>query len=885
MKPEQKKHKHTFHPPRLATWILYRILAWRAAEMAADLEDLFQMRVQESDVRRARRLYWRDVVSICRRHRLRRRKLFNTSFPYQKARGPFMLKNYFKIALRNLWKHKGYSFINIGGLAIGMAGCILILLFVQDELSYDAYHEKSDRIYRIALEMLSPGEPEKYFANTALALAPALEEDFPAVEHAVRFRRRSFYVERGTSRFYENRFLFSDPEVFDIFSFPLVAGDPKTALTEPFSVVLTQESAEKYFGDEEALGQVLTMQDTLAFQVTGVMASLPTNNHIRFDFLASFETLIAGQQNLNQWWNHSYYTYVLLQESASLEDFKPQLYDVTRQHIAEQEDLYGFQQKHYLQPLSEIYLHSDIRGEGGPRGSITYVYTFSAIAVLILLIACINFMNLATARSMQRAREVGMRKVLGAYRQQLAGQFLGESFLVAIVAMVLAVGFVIPALPLFNSLSGKALSVISLQNSIVIWGLLGITLVVGLASGSYPAFALSSFRPVEVLKGALNGAAGAGLRKMLVVFQFGISIVLIVGTLVVYQQLDFMQNQQLGFAKEQILIVPTRGISDFDNTYESIKEQFLQQGDVLGISASSSIPGRGLNNIVIQPEGMTDNETRTMLTLGIDHDFVETYGLELAAGRSFSQAFSTDEGEGFILNEAAVADVGWASAEEAIGKAFNWGLGKEGFVVGVVKDYHHASLQQRVQPIVMHILPDWFGYFSLRINTSQVQETLATLEQTWQQWAPNRPFEYFFMDEDYDRQYRAEQQFGQISSAFSLLAILIACLGLFGLAAYTAEQRTKEIGVRKVLGASVSNLVLLFSKEFTRLVLIAFVIAAPVAYFAMQQWLETFAYRIDLGIGTFLFAGLLALLIAWFTVSFQAIKSALNDPVKALRYE
>lgn len=804
-----------------------------------------------------------------------------------------MFKNYLKIALRNLTRHKGFNFINIAGLAVGMACCLFILLYVRDELSFDQFHQNADRIYRVTREIQSENRQVFRAAVSIAPLGPTLMKDEPSVEQAVRIRKFEHYVSREANRFYEDKFFYADNGFFELFTFPLLKGDPTTALAEPYSVVITDEIAQKYFGAEEPLGQTLAVNDTVQFKVTGVLASIPSQSHFTFDFLASFETLFSENQ-INTarqyfWWSFNTYTYVLLKENASQAALADQLYHFGDKYIADLQERFGSAQRFYLQPLNEIYLHSNLAWEFGQTGNIIYIYVFLIIAVLVLIIACINFINLSTARSVHRGREIGMRKTLGAYRGQLARQLLAESLLSAFIAMVFAVLLMEFFLPFFNTLSGKSLALNLFNDLTVLLSLAGIVLIAGLIAGSYPAFVLSGFKPILALGTSVaRGMQSVQLRKILVIFQFAASIILIIATLVVSNQLAFMREQNLGFDKEQMIVIPIRNNADIRGRFEAIKSEFLKTPAVKGAASSSTVPAREIPSIVYRPEGAKENETQSINTMVVDYDFLATYNVQLAAGRAFSRDFATDAQEGFVINEAAVKNLDWGEADDAIGKQFTWGWpGKEGRIIGVVKDFHYNSLHKLVEPLVMHIQPSWLQYLSLKVESGQIDRVLSELETTWQRLVPNRPFDYFFLDENFDRQYRSEEKLSGLFMVFAGLAIFVACLGLFSLAALIAEQRTKEVGVRKVFGATVANLIALLSKDFLKLVAIAAVIAWPLAGLVLNRWLQDFAYRIPLEQNWWVFAlaGVLALAIALLTVSTQAIRAALANPVEALRYE
>ena len=798
-----------------------------------------------------------------------------------------MFKNYLKIALRNSWKFKAHSLINVFGLAFGIACCILILLYVGDELSYDRYHEKSGRIFRVVLDLGSPAGVNA-LASTPAALAPTLTNDLPQIEQAVRFYKYfgGASVRYGNTRLHEESFFFADPSVFDVFSFQLLEGNPETALHGPFKIAISESAAKKYFGGANPVGEQFVVNDTLRFHITGVMGDLPEQSHFRFDFLASFSSWESMVPSLvNTWAPHMYYTYLLLPANTSPKELEAKLPDVVDRNTNLSA---GWSFTFLLQPLTDIHLLSHREAELEANGNQAQLYIFAGVALLILLIACINFMNLSTARSANRAREIGMRKVFGAERRQLIGQFWGEAVVLSFVAASLALVLAEFMLPFLNRIANKSLTLGAVVSGYSAFALVALVIVVGVVAGSYPALFLSNLKIVNVLmgsKGATRRHWASFVRKGLVVFQFAISIGLIFGTILAFKQLDYMRNQDLGFKSEQIVVVPVRNIPQPQQKLETFKTQLLQNTSVLNVTASNNVPGRGAILLSYRTEDMPENEWRTMNVQFVEPDFVETYRMEIIAGRDFSNDLS-DQGT-FILNEAAVSKVGW-QGEQALGKRFALRRG-EGRVIGVVKDFNYVSLHQEVDPLVLVPTPFAFRnagvYVSLRIGADDLSATVTLVKETWRSVFPNRPFEYFFLDVDSDRQYRAEEKFAQLFTAFSGVAILIACLGLLGLTSYTTEQRTKEIGIRKVLGATIANVTALLSKDFVKLVLMGNLLAWPVAYFAMNKWLQNFAYRIDSSWWIFALAGGLGLVIALLTVSSQAIRAALANPVESLRYE
>jgi putative ABC transport system permease protein len=776
-------------------------------------------------------------------------------------------------------------------LAIGVTCCLLMLLFVRHELSYDRFHEAADRIHRVVLINDNPQ------TRTPHPMAQALVRDIPEVESAVSLTpiwgpglTRPTYSIRYEDRQFEERDLLAvDSTFFEVFDFPVVAGNGPAALREPFAVVITESMAKKYFGDDDPLGKRLRINDEGDLTVRAVLQDVPANAHFHFDFLLSYVTLKQLWQGspFFEWGDFGHYNYVRLTENATPDAVEAKIPQWIQRYVDfSSEEVAALEAGTLalrLQPITDIHLHSDLRWELEPNGNLAYVYIFGAAALFILLIACVNFMNLATARSASRAREVGVRKAVGANRTQLAGQFLSESLLFSLLAVLCALLLTQLTLPLFNRLAGTDLSLSTLGLGTLTLGLLAVALVTGLVAGSYPAVFLSSFQPVRVLRGTLRQASsGVGLRKGLVVFQFALSIILIVGTLVIQDQLHFLRNQRLGFDDEQVIVLPLNG-DDLRERTETLKEALLQHGDVLSASAVSNVPGGRFNQNSIQWHA--SDEPVDVSELRVDFDFFETLGIDLADGRSFSRAFPSDTGRAVVLNETAARLYDWDSP---VGEDIRWFDDDTTYVasvIGVAQDFHFASLHERIAPLAIQVLPGEYTSLLVKIRPDRPAETLAFVQQTWNTFAPGRDFTYTFLDRSFDALYAAEAQTGTVIALFSGLAILIACLGLFGLATFAAERRTKEIGIRKVLGASVSGLLLLLSKEFVRLVLVALVIAAPLAYLGATYWLDGFAYRTALSPRTFVVAGFLTLLIALATVSYHAVRTALADPVESLRYE
>lgn len=780
-----------------------------------------------------------------------------------------MFTNYLKIALRNILKHKSYAFVNIAGLAVGIACCLLILLYVQDELSYDRFHQNAARIYRATL-----ATSQQRVEVTPSIVGPIFEREFSEVAQTVRLYETTRYgavvVQHGERIFQEERFMFADSTVFEVFTFPFITGNPATALARPNTIVLTQATAQKYFGSAKPLGQTLRVNNARDYEITGVIQDVPRHSHLQFDFLASYVSLTNDWAKEETWYSANLYTYLLLHANASLPALEQRIPALLQREKVE------YWEKIALQKLTRIHLYWN--------NDVARIYIFASIAFLVLLIACINYMNLATARSIRRAREVGVRKVLGAVRGQLAAQFYGEIGVITLLALALAVLLVEVARPVFNAVSGKQLAAGAMLHPSFIMMIAAVGVLVTLIAGSYPALFLSTFQPAKVLKSALKlSGHGAAFRKGLVVAQFVISIALISGTAVVYNQLSYINNKKLGFEKEQVLVLPMRERT-LRNNYATLKAALAQHSNIVSVSAAAGFPGRVFGGYTMQAEGLPENQQPAVVGYPVDKDIIKTLGLELLVGRGFPETFTEAQGYVYVINERALQILGWQK-EDAVGKWMNLPSERMGRVVGVVKDFHFASLHAEIRPLVMFIEPPEFQYLLVKLRPQDLPNTLAFMRKQWQELAPNSPFEFSFLDRAFASLYRTEQNAGRLLGLFAALAILIACLGLFGLASFTAEQRTKEIGVRKVLGATVAGIIGLLSRDYVKLVAIAFVIATPLGYFAMQRWLQDFAYRVNIAWWVFALAGGAALLIALLTVSLQAIKAALANPVEALRYE
>jgi len=808
-----------------------------------------------------------------------------------------MYKHYLKLALRHFQAHKVNSAINVAGLAIALACCLLIMLWVLDEVSYDRYHAHADRIHRLGLD-ISLGGKEFSAPRSNLPTAPILVSDYPEVEQAVRLYSLSKTTVRAGDRvFMEREAFMSDSTIFSIFSFPMVVGDSVSALAAPFSVVLTRSTARNLFGDENPLGKPLVLENNVVdsedkFVVTGVVEDVPPNSHFRFSMLCSMSTAYAKYgQEIDVWAGFNYFTYLLLANTATAEQVENKFPSLVEEHMGASLEDIGGSVKFWLQPLTDVYLYSDFSPdrEIGPNGSILHIYIFSVIAAFVLMIACFNFINLTTANSLTRAKEIGLRKTLGADRPKLIRQFLSESVLYSLVSLAVSLLIVEMVLPFFNSVTGKALSVSYLQLSWLPLAVLALAVMVGLLAGCYPALYLSRFRPVAALRGFWETPSGKSrLRNVLVISQFTIAVGLIITTVAAYQQVEFMRRTQLGFDKEQVVIIKDV-VTPTVSRMAVMKQELLSVEGITGIAFSTTLPGEQTSHELYLPEGFTEKESMLLDGFQVDPDFLPAFGMELALGRNFSPGFPSDSTQACIINEAAVRQFDW---DNPIGKKIKHKINtdsglvwQEKSVIGVVKDFHYTSLHNTIAPLFMEYDPDRFDMISVRLELTDLEGTMAGLERKWHEIMPDRPFEFYFLDEKLDNQYRAEERLSNLLLAFTVLAIVTGCLGLIGLALYMAERKTKEIGIRKVLGASSASLVRLMTKEFMLLVVIANAVAFPTAYFVSRWWLDRFAYRIELGWQLFIISGIAALGIALISVSYQAIKTVLANPIDSIRYE
>lgn len=793
-----------------------------------------------------------------------------------------MIRNYFKIAFRSLLKSKGTSIINVLGLSIGMACCIIIFLFVQNELSYDRFHRKSDNIFRVLTIDEALGVSSSLVGITLPALGEAMEEQFPEVANRVRMltqgRQLINYQQQG---FYTQHFAYAEPSLFEVFDFKLIDGDTDAALSAPNTVVFTESMAKRTFGDDDPIGKRVDIGNQTGLEVVAVMKDVTENSHLNFDVIVSMEqadTTSNFAQFLGSWQSISMVTYVELVSPDNEEPVKAKMEELIRTNNV------GDNFKVTLQPLKDAHLKSSgilFENYNLNKTDEGYVYTLAAVGIFVILIASFNFMNLSTARSANRAQEVGVRKVFGAIRKQLINQFMIESIIVSFVSLILAIGLVTAVGSTVNLPFDENLAIVFLSNPLWLAGAIAFTLLLGLFSGSYPALLLSAYNPISILRGSFKTSSkGVILRKGLVIFQFTISIVMIIGTTIVYDQLQLLRNADKGFDTEQIVTLNI-GAPGLQQSIPVLKNKLEQNPAITGTARTGGMPGRTFGRRGVVPEGASQEDTWIVSVLNFDESYVELMGMEIAEGRMFDRDIQTDQQEAILINEAMAKELAW---DEPVGKKIGFGQNQR-TIIGVVKDFHFASMRFKIEPLAMFFTPNGGGNLAVKFNAANVSETMDFVQQAWNEVYPNSPIEYRFFDEEFGQQYESDERFGRLVFSFTWLAIFIACLGLFGLSAFTAEQKTKEIGVRKVLGASISGIVVLLSKQFTKLIVVAMVLASPLAYFMMDTWLNDFAYRVDINWFWFLVSAVAALLIALLTVTFQSVKAAMINPARSLRCE
>lgn len=818
-----------------------------------------------------------------------------------------MLSNYFKVALRSIFRNKLTAFINIAGLALAMASAIMIFLFVTDELSYNQYHSNADRTYRVTRIFYDQQHiPRLHLSSVAPPIGPLLKNDFGEIEIMARTLQYGAVVglekDGELQSFTENEVFLAEPELFSIFDIPVVSGDPLKDFKRPFTVMLSEETARKYFNDLNVVGKRLRFDNSLDLEVTGVYKDFPNQTHWHPDFLVSFVTLeddnIYGRRGLEtNWGNNSFSTYLLLQKGSDDKKLAAQFPSFLDKHFgpfaianygAPSNFVASNATELTLQKITDVHLHSNLDDEIEVNGNITNVYMMSVIGIFIVLIACFNFINLSTARATKRAKEVGLRKVVGAFKNQLIFQYLSESVLIAFLALAFGLVIAFIATDWLNQFTGKALSMNLVANWKLTVSLISFAVVVGVLAGIYPAFVVSGFKPALVLKGQQGSAKGkGGIRKALVVSQFSISIVLIIATAITFQQLRYLNTRDLGYDRSKVITLTYYGL--LANQYDAFYNEMLGNSTIKNVGRSSRIPtGRLLdsqgNAVTMKGDSLMDTGV-SLKYVAVDHEFFDTYGIEIAAGRNFSKEIPTDDSLAYVINEAAARAIGWKSNEEGIGKEFSYG-GTKGKLIGVVKDFHFESLHQSVTPMIfIPVSQGGANYLAVKINGNEMQQGIAHLESLWKKMLPGRPFEYQFMDDRYGRLYEAEQKEGTLFTIFSGLAIFIACLGLFGLATFNTMQRVKEIGIRKVLGASIPSILTLLSKEIIVLILVANLVAWPIAWYVMNQWLDSFAYHINMSLVAYVLSALASIAVALVTVSSQTIKAAMTNPANTLRYE
>ncbi|MFC1563334.1 ABC transporter permease [candidate division KSB1 bacterium] len=862
--------------PGIGNWILKKLLNEdEFSEKSGDINEVyFQLLATDGKIN-AVLWFWREVL-----------KNIPMIISNKIAASIAMFKDYLKIAVRNITRNRIYSLLNILGLSTGIAGCILILLYVKYEFSFDTYHENADRIYRVIMEFPDYYEGTNLWAGTCGPLAKTMVEEYPEVVTAGRFEMMDeVLISYGSKKFMENLVMFADPEIFEVFSFELLEGDPVKVLEDPYSIIISEDMAEKYFGNADPLGKILSFKMEYDFTVKGILKNVPENSHFRMDFIIPFQThkTISGVPFSN-WYQSGLYTYFLLREGAQPDELEAKLPALLNKYWdgrGKPED------KFHLQPLKKIHLHSNVLREIQTNNDIRYIWLLIAIAVLIIFIACFNYMNLATARSFQRAKEIGVRKIVGAQRKQLVRQFFGESYILTICGFVFGVFLVYLFLPAFNGFVERELSINPANFSDIYLWILGIILLVGLLAGSYPAFFITSFKPIVVLRGGIKGSAGGKiLRNVLVTSKFAVSIILIICTIVIQKQISYIKDKDIGLDKDRIVTIFLHDNQARDKI-DVIKDELTQNTDILSVASSRHLLFKGMSQINADWPGKADKDDFLPIYINqVDHNFIEVYGIEISSGRNFSKDFASDASGAFLLNESAVKMLDF---ENPVGRDFlvsgHFGQG-EGKIVGIMKDFHFQPMNLEIEPIQLFLDEKSANrYLSIKIKGENVSRALEFIESKISEFSPDYPFEYTFFGEIFDRVYKTDQKLGQIMSVFSGIAIFVACLGLLGLSSFTAEQRMKEIGIRKALGASFDRIVILLSKEFSKWIIAANIISIPVAYFIMNRWLENYAYRVEITPVLFLFGAFAVIFIALITVSFHSVRAAITKTVNSLRYE
>ncbi|MEZ4776786.1 MAG: FtsX-like permease family protein [Bacteroidia bacterium] len=844
-------------------------------ELEGDLWEVFESQAQQSEKKAARLFFW-NVLLHFRPEYIRPLEGNYTLNNYG------MYKNYLKIAWRSMLRQKLYSFINIGGLAIGLTCFLLISLYVQHELSYDRFYENAGRIYRVYQRM----EGNTYLgsdkiAYTTVGLAPALVTEYPEVDHATTFRDQAALLGYNENNFYEEG-IRADQHFLEVFGHPLLRGNPASVLEKDKSLVLTESLARKMFGEEDPMGKTVLYQNDEAFTVTGIMKDIPTNSSLKFSFLSSILSMEQYREEMaeDQWNNNDYYTFFTLTPNASPVALQDKFPALLQKYIKRNAD-YPFKDSYYVQSLSDLHLETGINFDIGLKGNAKYISLFTLTGILVLLLACVNYMNLAIARSIRRAGEVGLRKVIGATKGQVMGQFLGESVLIACLALIFSLVLTYYLSPVFGYILDRPIELNFLENIYLFPGLLGLVLIVGIFSGSYPAFRMSSVRPIQVLKGKMEGrVSGFTIQRWLTVGQYAVSIVLIISSFVIYRQFQFIHNKDLGYKTDHVLTI---SVLDWElpNHFGELENEWAANPNIISVTTTGELPANVTSGTLIRHIDAPKEDRFNIYRARVGYGYLDTYSIRLIAGRDFSRDIQSDREESLIINETAAKAFGW-TPEEAIGKSVQ--DHKRRKIIGVVKDFHMHSMHMRIEPLMLEMRDTWFAFIGVKVRPENLGETMTFLEKSMGTYSPY-PFEYKFLDETFDQLYRSDQKAGEMLGFFTILSILIASMGLFGLAAFTAGQRIKEIGIRKVLGASVNSIVTMLSLDFMKMVLWGFLMAIPIAGYVMSQWLQDFAYRIDLEWWVFVLAGGIAALVAFLTISFQSIKAATINPVECLKDE
>ncbi len=836
-----------------------------------DFEDIYDEIYKSSGYLKAQYWFWREIIRSTPKFLLTRL-----------SQSRIMFVNYLKISSRNLTKNKGYSILNIAGLSVGMASSLLILLYIIHETGYDSYHKDVDRLYRIKAQINSPAGSIKTVLSSA-PLIPVLREEYPEIEHALRIMKPTWQiiVSADDKRFIEDNILIADNELFSMFKFDFIQGNASTALTRPSTIVLTESMAKKYFGETNPVGNSILLRGNL-FEITGVIKDTPSNTHIKFDFVYSLKTL-EGTWDFSNWGWTAFFAYIKLTPNVDASEFEDKIRRIANNYYSEQLEEWECEFLFILENVTDIHMDRTYTGKLEPPGNMLHILLLTMIGIFLLLIAGINYMNLSTARSINRKKEVGIRKVIGARRDQLISQFLSESILLSLFSGLLAIFIAAAALSSFESIKGIKCNASDVFNFKMVSIVLFLSGFVGITSGIYPAFFLSVFKPVSTMHEASGvGGNSSLLRKTLVVGQFTISLIMIISTCMIYKQIEYMKNRYPGFNIEKKFVLFTNRI---DNP-EMVRNEFLRIPSVTGASYSWSVPGRMTNGLSAEIVGYENTTGQGIDFNYSDPDYIPLYGIEMIAGRNFQKDLLSDVGETFIINESAMRALGFLNPEESIGKKLKeGGSSLVGTIIGVCKDYHFKGLQSPIEPLILHFNPIYFRMLSLSIDTDDISSTISNIEKKWHELNPGAVFDFFFLEDDFNNQYDAEEETQRLFLVFTVIAIFIACLGLFALSSYTAEQKIREIGIRKTLGASSINLVRLISRDFIILVVISNLAGWPAAYFIMNIWLNDFAYRQEIGWGVFAFSGISVCFIALLTVSYQSVKAAAADPVKSLRYE